>query len=798
MKPSFKSAAVPLIGFLLIVSSCALYVSSRSDEDGALPARNLAFTPHAPILISSNDEFTAANGVTGGTGTAGDPYIIEGWDINAAGQNGIDIQYNYDHFLIRDVYVHGGGGYQYFHGVWLENARNGRIENSTFTDNYYGVGAWSYPTDIKISGNNFTDNVAGVHVTGANRVNVSGNNLTRNHYGIDLGGTNSVISGNTISMSNGSAIHLFSASKTVIANNTISGGTGGVYLDGFTQTNFSDNSLLAPCEGLFVRDSEGLASSGNVFVENGLRIIGETVSQFASHEIYSDNLVNGRPLLYVKNQTDLEIDNALVGQLIVANSTDVRISNTQINDTCSAIEMAFVIDAIVENCSVSYSLNGFDLWFLRNVTINNSTVSFNDYEAGLFCVGSDRVTLQNNSITENRWGVYLYGSTNVSLHENSLTADGVFIEGDDVSYYNTHQMGEDNSVNGHPMRYYKNSVGLAIKDSAAGQVILANCSDSEISMTVIDGTDYGIQLAYTDNISIDNCTVLRNIIGVHSYSSNNTRIENSTVSFNSEYGIGPRESSNVTISRNLISGNSNGANIYITNDVTISNNNIRDNDDGVSIGPDSERVKTFRNNFINNSWHAVVWSTPVDVWFDDGYPGGGNYWDNYTGIDMRRGPGQDIIGSDGIGDTPYATVRNGVDRYPLMIPVNQQPIARFNVTPSVGDPGTVFRMDASACYDPEDPVEILEVRWDFNDDGTWEVDWTTEKTVEWQYSQPGIKTIRLEVRDSQGLTDDATDTAEVLAVVPEFSDAALPVILMLVLSVILSGGIIRRRRHERP
>src|SRR2546426_10672179 len=38
---------------------------------------------HPPISIEGDAGFTPANGVTGGTGTPSDPYIIEGWEINA-------------------------------------------------------------------------------------------------------------------------------------------------------------------------------------------------------------------------------------------------------------------------------------------------------------------------------------------------------------------------------------------------------------------------------------------------------------------------------------------------------------------------------------------------------------------------------------------------------------------------------------------------------------------------------------------------------------------------------------------
>jgi len=57
----------------------------------------------------------------------------------------------------------------------------------------------------------------------------------------------------------------------------------------------------------------------------------------------------------------------------------------------------------------------------------------------------------------------------------------------------------------------------------------------------------------------------------------------------------------------------------------------------------------------------------TNVW-NDGYPSGGNYWSDYTGVDEKSGPNQDQPGSDGIGDTPYFIDGYNQDRYPLMYP----------------------------------------------------------------------------------------------------------------------------------
>jgi hypothetical protein len=62
--------------------------------------------------------------------------------------------------------------------------------------------------------------------------------------------------------------------------------------------------------------------------------------------------------------------------------------------------------------------------------------------------------------------------------------------------------------------------------------------------------------------------------------------------------------------------------------------------------------------------------------WDNGYPDGGNYWSNYTGVDHFSGPGQNESGSDDIGDMPYLIPGKeppNQDKYPLMNPWEPSP-----------------------------------------------------------------------------------------------------------------------------
>jgi len=92
------------------------------------------------------------------------------------------------------------------------------------------------------------------------------------------------------------------------------------------------------------------------------------------------------------------------------------------------------------------------------------------------------------------------------------------------------------------------------------------------------------------------------------------------------------------------------------------------------------------------------------------------------------------------------------------------PTAEFTVNPPSGTTSTTFHFDASGCSDDEDPVSALEVRWDWESDGVWDLPtsgYTTTKTADHQYSTTGTKTITLEVKDTGGLTDQTTRQVEV-------------------------------------
>jgi len=172
--------------------------------------------------------------------------------------------------------------------------------------------------------------------------------------------------------------------------------------------------------------------------------------------------------------------------------------------------------------------------------------------------------------------------------------------------------------------------------------------------TIIDGDgtrSYGIYLSFRRGVTVKNFKVVRSTqSGIVLQSSTDNNLINNIVSYNKkgislvQYGQPFSSDNNVienTISNNIAAG------LYLN---LAQNNNFS------------------HNNFINNTVQVEVYDTSYANTWDDGYPSGGNYWSDYTGVDVKSGPGQDQPGSDGIGDTPYVIDSKNNDTYPLTNP----------------------------------------------------------------------------------------------------------------------------------
>jgi len=181
-----------------------------------------------------------------------------------------------------------------------------------------------------------------------------------------------------------------------------------------------------------------------------------------------------------------------------------------------------------------------------------------------------------------------------------------------------------------------NNVSYTFTDDINDSIIV------ERSNIIIDGAGYTLQgLGFgngfywsgINNVTIKNTNIKNFGTGIYLYSSSHNTISGNNITANNGYGIRLDSFSNSSISGNKITNNRYG--VWLDS---------------------SSNSRFYHNNLIDNTYQVYFESDYANVW-DDGYSSGGNYWSDYTGVDLDH---------DGIGDTEHVINENNTDNYPLM------------------------------------------------------------------------------------------------------------------------------------
>ena len=421
-----------------------------------------------------------------------------------------------------------------------------------------------------------------------------------------------------------SGMHLQQSPGTKIVDNQIYNNSGqGIELYSSTGVNITGNSFtLNEGYGFYMSRSSGCDLTNNLFTKDGMVITGHQLSDYNSHTILDNNLVNGAPLYYHKNADGFTIDGISVGQIILANCNDVEIKNIEINETDVGIQAVYSTSLDFSGNNIS-SNNVIGL-YLNEITDSNLTAN----------------TVSHNEIV----GAFLQASSNMNISDNFFEHDGIFILGHEVQHYDSHSIPTNNMVNGRPIYYLVNMSGLDFDVIPVGQLILVNCTSVNASNLLLDDTSVGLEAISSEYINITS----------------------SQISNNNYHGLYLAET-NGKIYSNNISNNYFGIYLDGGRDTEISTNNISYNDYGIWNNARDTRV--IHNNFIENEIQAQI--DGDEDWWDDGYPSGGNYWSDHspTCPDLYSGPDipQQSGSPDGICDEPY-DVKDVYDRYPLKYP----------------------------------------------------------------------------------------------------------------------------------
>ncbi len=192
-----------------------------------------AYETHFPIVIDSNDGFTAWG--FSGSGTNGDPYIIEGLNITADGYC-ISISTTSAFFVIRDCYFK---SVQYSAAIRFNQVAFGRVERCKIIQSSEGL--WLVQSsdctidNITVHGCN-----RGIDIDWSHRISISNSKVFSNSYGIDIGWSdNCSIVGNKIyrNMLRGVSLDTNTSSCSIYANSV---GWNGELFPGTQESNAAD------------------------------------------------------------------------------------------------------------------------------------------------------------------------------------------------------------------------------------------------------------------------------------------------------------------------------------------------------------------------------------------------------------------------------------------------------------------------------------------------------------------------------------------------------------------------------
>ena len=385
-------------------------------------------------------------------------------------------------------------------------------------------------------------------------------------------------------------------------------------------------------------------SSHVLTIQEGINAASVDDTVFVHNGTYYDNFLVDKRVALIgedRDHTILDGQNDKTITAVVADSVTIigfSIQNAQAGSY--AVEVCSDFNTISGN-----NISNNEVWAVMLLECNGNTVSHNimiSNGCSVYIRDASGNTISNNYV-ENSSVRLEFGST------GNVVSDNTFIEGNSHSIllsYSTGNIVSRNNIrsglNGYGIYVQLGSNDNTITDNTIASLTIGGCAmyfdgSSNNTLTNNDISDHvnGIHIVGGKDNVITLCHLNQNYKGVRAGNADSNVIRWSEFQNNTNYAIELIGSSNTDIYGNNFIGNNGATSEY-----------------------DQAHIQAYDDSAGANFWNR-------------NYPLGGNYWSDYEGGDALCGPDQNVVGSDGIGDTPYLLRPLNVgneDKYPLITP----------------------------------------------------------------------------------------------------------------------------------
>jgi len=565
---------------LLIVCSLLLSVPiavAEGEGPPTVPDDGIA-GEDGPIIIDGDAQLIAAVAAYcwTGNGSKDNPYVIEGLNINGSGSQfcmGINAVKN-NYLLIRNNRfsntIPGAGLVWKMCGLAVQSCLNATIENNTI-ENAYGIGLLVRSTAAVVTNNTVNDCGQGIDTFAAStNLFIFGNTFNGVVTGINCGGPVGVDHNvfNGTGPSTGLGMHVSSQVPASFNYNTISNFSRGMDLGGgvyrgniirdcgnyamktpLTLASIEDSTIVNCTTGIQI-EGMGHRLHRNTLVGSPIVVMTSNEDHVRSYSITPTNTFNGKPIKYLKDGINVDIEPDAYGQMIMVCCSVVKMENTTVDE--EFWYQAFYCDNVTLHDN-DVDLSSGVIWRIYRsvdvVVVGNTfseislylsgerhRVVFNDFDNGsIYSFSSIETYLTNNTmvsdgptpihvrhcskmeikdngihISEPRTGLHgmlLSGNLEgMVLRRNVITGAGIagpWAEEDRVTHLP--DIDTSNTVNGRPILCLDEAVGGRFSGDY-GQIIMNTSSGVVIDYVDMGPYDGGISMVASRDILIDHCS----------------------------------------------------------------------------------------------------------------------------------------------------------------------------------------------------------------------------------------------------------------------------------------------------